>query len=65
MKADKVLKPIILEKIPRSPNGMTESKLAVQIGITKRTLRRVIHELKEDGYKIVNHTDGEGYYIDE
>lgn len=60
----RVFEQIILDHIPTTPNGSTAPVLASELGITKRTLRRTIHILREKGYRIKNQTDGGGYYIE-
>ena len=57
------LKAKVLSMLYPEPRGITATKLADKIGINERTVRRVIAELRRDGFEIENLNDGTGFFI--
>lgn len=57
------LKMAVYSRLPKKPDGTTASVLSNSIGLTERTVRRVIADLREEGHLIVNLQDGKGFYV--
>ncbi len=57
---------MVLLAIPFSrEGGVRIDTLESRLGISKRTVRRIIEDLQNAGWPIVNFQDGEGYFLAE
>ena len=58
------LKKLVFMEIPFKPEGLTATGLEARLGISERTIRRAIKELRKDGHKIMNDSAGSGYWCE-
>ena len=54
----------VLFNIPEGKeNAVSRAALCAASGYSDRLIRRIIAQLREEGYMILNRQDGKGYYI--